>query len=272
MLSRRLLEKISSRSSDFNSQLESSLIQELSLSQSEPEAMQVLCKMWLNVRYCDLIILSNGREFLAHRIALALFSPKYKAYFESKQEFVTRIQLSQHHPKTIGTVLSFIYKSEADLSIKTVEDIIECTIELDVKSLLDVCENFLATLDKKCCLQALQIAKKFKFKQAYFKIYWQLSSNFDQCIKQSFFLRLNSSLLIEVLGDEGSRNEALLFKRVLAWIYMNKDRYTNERLVAILEKINFSKIDINDFDAIINENSFVLQIPECLSLFKRFIK
>lgn len=271
-ISQRVFDRASLRSSDLSCQLENSLVHELSLSQNETEAMQVLCKMWLNVVYCDLILVSNGREFLAHRIALALSSPKYKAYFQSKPDFVTRIQLSQHHPKTINSVLNFIYKSDIDLSMKTIEDTIECAIELDVKYLVDECEDFLSKSDKKFCLQALHIAKKFKFKQVYFKIYWQLSSNFDQCIKQSYFMRLSSSLLIDILEDESNRNETYLFKRVLAWIYMNKDRYTSDRLVTVLERINLHKIDINDFDAIINENSFVLQIPECLNLFKRFIK
>ncbi|CAF0750216.1 unnamed protein product [Brachionus calyciflorus] len=269
---KKIFSKMSSSKTDLNSQFEKSLIEKLNKSKNEVEAMQALYLMWQNVKFCDLILVSNGREFLAHKVALAFFSQKYKNYFKSNPDFVSRIQLSNSTPKSIITVLNFIYKSEVNLNIKTIEDVLECAIELDVRSLLEISENCLVNLDKKYVLQVLQISKKYKLKQAYFRAYWYICSNFDQCIKQSYFVKLGSSVLADILSDETNRNETYALKRLLMWIYFNRDRYMPDRFVSLLQNIRFHKIDINDFDLILNENSFILQIPECLTWFKNSIK
>lgn len=59
-------------------QHETMLLNKLNQSKNETEALGVLAQMWKDVRFCDLIIVSNGREFLAHRVALAFYSEKYR--------------------------------------------------------------------------------------------------------------------------------------------------------------------------------------------------
>ena len=57
---------------------ESMLIDHLKASRSESDALKVLAQMWKDRILCDLIIVANGREHLAHRVALAFHSEKYK--------------------------------------------------------------------------------------------------------------------------------------------------------------------------------------------------
>jgi hypothetical protein len=48
-------------------------------SKDEQEALSVLAQLWKEMKFCDLILcLNNNKEYLAHRLVLALHSRKYK--------------------------------------------------------------------------------------------------------------------------------------------------------------------------------------------------
>lgn len=48
-------------------------------SKDEHEALTVLTHLWREMKFCDLILcLNNNKEYLAHRLVLALHSRKYK--------------------------------------------------------------------------------------------------------------------------------------------------------------------------------------------------
>jgi hypothetical protein len=57
---------------------ESRMIENLKNSKNELEALKCLAQMWNELRFCDLIIISNGREHLAHRVVLSFYSDKYR--------------------------------------------------------------------------------------------------------------------------------------------------------------------------------------------------
>lgn len=60
---------------------ENTLIKHLIKSKNDSEALNVMSKLWKSIRFCDLIIMfnnSSGIQYLAHRIVLALYSPKYR--------------------------------------------------------------------------------------------------------------------------------------------------------------------------------------------------
>jgi hypothetical protein len=54
------------------------LIKRLAMSKNESEALATLEKMWRDGKFCDLILVVNGREYLAHRAVLAYYSSKFK--------------------------------------------------------------------------------------------------------------------------------------------------------------------------------------------------
>ena len=57
---------------------ESELIYELSRSKNASEALKILQIMWQESKLCDLIIVVENNEYLAHRVVLAFFSERFK--------------------------------------------------------------------------------------------------------------------------------------------------------------------------------------------------
>ena len=54
------------------------IIQRFVNAKSEVEARKILAQMWKESRFCDLMLVVDGSEYLAHRVVLASFSPKYR--------------------------------------------------------------------------------------------------------------------------------------------------------------------------------------------------
>jgi hypothetical protein len=61
-----------------NSSSESQLIQNILSSTNINDAFKALANIWKQSKFCDLIIVVRHREYLAHRVAIAFYSEKYK--------------------------------------------------------------------------------------------------------------------------------------------------------------------------------------------------
>lgn len=66
---------------------EECLIENFRTARNESQLLTTLALMWKDSKFCDLIlVLANGREFLAHRAVLSFYSEKYK-YFYLKNNY-----------------------------------------------------------------------------------------------------------------------------------------------------------------------------------------
>lgn len=153
--------------------------------------------------------------------------------------------------------------------------IITCARELDLKNLIVKCERFLLDLYKKNTLLAFEIAAKFKLKALYGRSFWQICSNFDESIKENYFFKLSPATLFNLIANTivPNRDESLLLKRCILWIYFNKDKLYDVRFILmILNEIDYAKVDLNVIHAIINDHSLIREIPECIKLFTHVLK
>ena len=110
-------------------------------------------------------------------------------------------------------------------------------------------------------------------KIAYSHRFRYVCNNLNDCIKSSYFTELIPSILVELLAYKSKRrDEKLLFQRLLAWVYSNKDIYDEKKMVNLMMEIDFEKISMADFELILFQNAFVLKIPDCLAFFREKIK
>ncbi len=195
-------------------------------------------------------------------------------YFEkNKYEFVSRIHLHKSDNKVIQKVLTFIYTNKISITIKTIESLVLCAQELDLKLLIKVCENCLRQFDDKYSLLVLQIARNCCLKGLYHKLFWHASNNLIECLESIYFTEIESSLLLDLLANKQNSNldEAFLFERLLKWIYVNEKKCEHS-IIDILKEVDFKNVCLNDFERILVQNNFVLKITGCSEFFRRIIK
>ena len=191
----------------------------------------------------------------------------------NKYDFVSRLVLSQSPNKIIQRVLGYIYTHKIVVGIQTVESVIMCAQELDLKDLIKICEKCLIELGEKHSLLVLQIARKCQMRAAYYQIFWYVCNHFDECIRSSHFVEVTPSLMFELLSNKSKRrNETFLFERLLAWIASNKHLYEEKKMVNLLMRVDFGEIRLCDFERALLQNNFILKIPECVAFFQEKIK
>ena len=169
--------------------------------------------------------------------------------------------------------MSYLYSNQIVVSIKTIESVIICAKELGIEKLIEMCEKSLLKFDKKYILQVLQISRNCKLKTSYYHAFWYICTHFDVCINLSYFIKLDSSLILELIDNYTitSRDEVLLLQRILAWIEANKETKIDQAII-LLNVIDISKINVDQFEIILRQNNFVLHLPECLKLLKEKIR
>ncbi|CAF0832087.1 unnamed protein product [Didymodactylos carnosus] len=214
---------------------------------NETEARKVLAQMWKESRFCDLMLVVDGSEYLAHRLVLAAFSPKFRAFFrERRTDFVTRTHLRHTSHKGLQLVLGFLYTGELTLTLKNVNDVLNCAKELDVKKIFEICEEFLSTFEKRRVFRVLELSRRYGMKKAFYEAHYFLSTRFNDCINMKTFLELPYVTIGNILADETikDRDETLVLGRVLNWITSNHVE-NSQVIMHLFRRIRWNKLDYN---------------------------
>ena len=102
---------------------ESNLIASLKNSKNELEALKCLSQMWRELRFCDLIIVSNGREHLAHRVVLSLYSEQFRYTIYpivlidlGSFYMMSQIQLVKLNPRRFGPLATMSSRAQKNLT------------------------------------------------------------------------------------------------------------------------------------------------------------
>ncbi|CAF4880249.1 unnamed protein product [Rotaria sp. Silwood1] len=242
------------------------IIQRFLHSNNEIEARKILAQMWKESRFCDLMLVVDGSEYLAHRIVLAAFSPKYRLFFrERRTDFVTRTHLRHTSHKGLQLVLNFLYtgidfmrekekkkgnvykyisSGELTLTFRNVNDILNCAKELDIGKIFEICEEFLSTFEKRHVFRVLELSRRYGMKKSFYESHYYLSKNFNQCINMKNFLQLPYTTISNILADETiqNRDETIVLSRILNWITSNHVE-NSQIIMHLFKRIRWNKLD-----------------------------
>ncbi|CAF0766505.1 unnamed protein product [Rotaria sordida] len=241
------------------------IIQRFLHSNNEIEARKILVQMWKESRFCDLMLVVDGSEYLAHRIVLAAFSPKYRTFFrERRTDFVTRTHLRHTSHKGLQLVLNFLYtgihfmrekkkkelkyinisSGELTLTFRNVNDILNCAKELDIGKIFEICEEFLSTFEKRHVFRVLELSRHYGMKKSFYESHYYLSKNFNQCINMKNFLQLPYTTISNILADETiqNRDETIVLSRILNWITSNHVE-NSQIIMNLFKRIRWNKLD-----------------------------
>jgi hypothetical protein len=77
------------------------LMRRLLCSTDEQSARAVLTQMWHEMKFCDLIFIVSGKQYLTHRLILGFYSAKYKFVFLDYQCAIVTVLLFKPIKKLI---------------------------------------------------------------------------------------------------------------------------------------------------------------------------
>ncbi|CAF4789644.1 unnamed protein product, partial [Rotaria sp. Silwood1] len=224
---------------------------------------KILEQMWRSSQFCDLLLIVQGSEYLAHRLVLAASSHKFKQIFNKrKSDFVTRVHLRHSTHKSLQLILNYLYTDNIILTIRNIDDILTCTKELGIRKVIDLCITYLSQINKRTIFQILNIACKHDLSEVYYLAHKFLIQSMDECIHTKEFIDITYWMLKQILSDVNieKRQEFHVLDRTLQWLSCNHISNT-DIIFELLNKIRWQNLTYLSLKEILAINYEILHIP-----------
>ncbi|CAF4595487.1 unnamed protein product [Rotaria sp. Silwood1] len=224
---------------------------------------KILEQMWKSSQFCDLLLIVQGSEYLAHRLVLAASSHKFKQIFNKrKSDFVTRVHLRHSTHKSLQLILNYLYTDNIILTIRNIDDILTCTKELGIRKVIDLCITYLSQINKRTIFQILNIACKHDLSEVYYLAHKFLIQSMDECIHTKEFIDITYWMLKQILSDVNieKRQEFHVLDRTLQWLSCNHISNT-DIIFELLNKIRWQNLTYLSLKEILAINYEILHIP-----------
>ena len=185
--------------------------------------MQTLNKYRKEEIFCDVCLIVEDAELMAHRNVLAASSPFFESLLSSrmKEKDQYKINLAGLKADVLREVLDYIYVGDLTMSLDKVHDLIVAADYLMLGRLKQLSVNRLLAehLNLDNCLSTWVFADRFQCSRLRDKARELVLANFFHISRSEEFLGLEISYLFELMGCEGlaAKNKEA-FDTILAWI------------------------------------------------------
>jgi len=279
VFSKSLLRQASQSSLDESSQKESPL---LSPDTTCYENLDHYSKSYLKLNdmrknsfLCDVILVTNGNEFPAHKNVLASCSPYFQAMFtcfeESKQH---RIILKDIDPKALELLLEYIYTSKIQITEDNVQTLLPAANLLQLTDVKDASCEFLLTqlyptnclgirafADLHCCVDLMNLADKY------------IAQHFCDVVDGEEFLTLTYQDVIRLISCDKLTvsSEEKVYECVMAWVNYDPDT-RKEKLPFLMENVRLPLLSQDYLVQHVEENILMRSNPACQNLLIEALK
>lgn len=187
--------------------------------------MKTLNKFRKTETFCDVCLLVEDVEVVAHRNVLAASSPYFERLLDStmKEREQYKIRLSGVKAKVLHDLLDYIYVGDVTLSLDKVFDLIIAADYLMLTRLKRLAESYcLEDLNFSNCLSAWIFADRYQCPRLRIRAMELVLANFFNVTNSREFLDLDVIYIVELLGSEGlAASDCEAFDAMLKWINHN---------------------------------------------------
>ena len=207
--------------------------------------------------FCDVCLLVEDLEVLAHRNVLAASSPYFESLLNTgmKEREQYKIRLNGVKARVLKDVLDYIYLGDIVLTADKVFDLIIAADYLMLNRLKSLVEShFLEEhLSFDNCLSAWIFADRYQCQRLRSEAREMVLANFFSITNTNDFLQLEIGYIVELLGSEGlAASDCEAFDAALKWINHN---------VSLRAK-HFDQL-INYIDLTCLPNGYISQVTCC---------
>jgi len=181
---------------------------------------------------CDITIVSNGRQFSAHKVVLAASIPYFHTMFtcglyEAKQN---KIHLDGHDANVLEQVINYAYTGSIKLTQENIFMITNLAAYMQINRLMLKCQEFLSAICSTTNIfKVLEIGVLYDNQRIIDAASRFLRLNFYACSHSEEFLKLNVDTVCAITENDELHVDAeeQILDAVLRWInYDLKERIT----------------------------------------------
>lgn len=213
---------------------------------------------WLEQNQCDVAIVTDDGEIMAHQAVLSSFSPSLAALFKSSKPHtehdnnpdiphpILMINMSEFSRDIIADTLHFLYTTDIKLDISNVSQFVLVARRLELPVLSKICDDYLlnsGNLDN--LLLHYLIANNCELTTIASSLETRIAQNFEVLWTKKHIVKLSRTLLLGILNHpELSISEINKFHAVAKWLEYNKTERI-KYVCDLMKMVDFSKIEIN---------------------------
>ena len=175
-----------------------------------------------NGEFCDMVIKVEGQVFPVHRNVVVASSAYFRSLYSSQmaESRSNEVELHCGPPETIRYVIQYMYIGSISLTTENSIPILKCADHLLMKSLVDLCENFLIEKGNELnCFKMMDIAELYSLKKLKKCVTLRVRRTFNTLANTEEAMDISHELMKELLSNEGlCTTEERLFEFMLSWI------------------------------------------------------
>ena len=224
-----------------------------------------LLGLWRNQMMCDITIKVAGKEYLAHKLALAAHSDKFTSqYCERLPTSMSEVSISSSSDEAIQEVLKFIYTSELNLNADNVEGILVCAKQLGIKSAINKCKQFLLNAEPNDAFQVWLVVEKHGLIDIATKLETYITNHFLEVSKSRGYLNGNAEQIKFFLSKDNMQHigELDIFLAAAGWIDYNRQQRLCHA-VELMDCVRFNEIPPEDLVMHVESVHHIFNINEC---------
>ena len=220
---------------------------------------------------CDVTLVVEGREFIAHRNVLAASSPYFQNMFTSdmREKTASKVTIKALTSFVMEDLLSYIYTGAVEIGEESrARDLLFAADYLMVPRLNKIAGDFLLkNLSVSTCISVYQLAAATKNEMLRDGALNFISKNFVLVAKSEEFMNLSVDEVIEWISsdDVKIRAEDEMFEVVINWVEHSPDR-RKDCLLGLLRHVRLTLVTPSYLHSKVLQNGLIKDNQDCMEL------
>ena len=214
------------------------------------ELLYFLKYLWVGNQLCDLSIVIDKKKYPAHKIALAMFSQKYRDEFqkilqsskEPPQYTITLTNNTTH--ESLESILKYIYTAKIDINPSNVEDILYASKQLGIDDLIRMTSEYLDSFSFGDVMDFMANDLRREGSEIiFFELYKYIMKHLDKISRTPEYLESSAFVVKTILKDSNLEvnSELEVFDAAMRWIDYDKQGRT-KYIREIMKVVRFTLI------------------------------
>ncbi|XP_060761559.1 kelch-like protein 10 [Neoarius graeffei] len=231
-------------------------------------------KMWLEKKFCDVLIKVNGVEFHAHKIILCACSKYFTTLFTNSCYPLDKHEYSvpDISSEIMELIMEYAYTYHVNITKENVHELLIAADYLEVSSLINDCCTFLkAQLCLENCIGIWAFACFHVFEKLKQQAFQFILHNFEEMVLVSEeFLELTVEQLSEIIENDelNVKQENVVFETILKWIRHTPEN-RNTHMTVLLPKVRLALLTHDYFMNNVKNNALVKDNAACKAIISR---
>jgi len=205
---------------------------------------------------CDISLVSNGGEILAHRVVLAACSKYFEAMFTNGMQEADKRQISMKNidKDSLANLIDYSYTGILFINDMNVQTLLETADLLQFQTAKALCCEYIKDqMNVNNCLEIYQFAEIYNCDDIMELAQDIFNKSWKKVIETDHFLLLDYDLLLKLLSNDllEVHREFDVFDIIITWVNANlNNRY--HFLISLLELVRWEFIEPNQLDMIMS--------------------